>query len=516
MLVGAGFSYSGTVRMGILDTLIEAAWPAWAESRAQSRMWTRHYDETRRNIQASYRGATSTRVDQTWIDSYSSSGLRHLRKAKLGKMRDRARQLDRDNILAGAILDRSTENVVSTGFTLRPKTPDADFNSRASDKFARYAETCEIRGLFSLDECTALAWRAANRDGDVGVQLLEDGGIQLLEGDFIESPNEKTSLPSGHGIDEGVQVNESNTPVAYWVKSKRNGRTSHAPIDADAFIYLPRMNRINQVRGEPVFAPLFPLFDQIDGYMEAEVIAARMAANFGLFWKSKGRKLAGMTKQDDSQGTARPILWSEPGTIVDGSEDDEITQIKPEHPHQQFDAFLSTLVRFTGLKLGLPLELSMLNFTQANYAQSRGVLLQAQRTFRCQQRWLNERFLRRLYRWRISKWIKGGDLDPPNPRTDQFANPTEWMHQWRPPGWKWLDPVKELQGIGLALDMDITTLEAEIAKLGEGGWEETVLQRALETRRQRESGRVPVKMNQTRDDTASGSDDGPADDQETV
>ena len=446
---------------------------------------------------AAYRGAVSTRTDQTWTESTSSTGVRHLRKANLEALRNRARQLDRDNVLASGILDRAVDNIVGSGMNVQARTTDKGFNDAVEEKWKDWSEKCDVRGLSSFADLQRLLLRAYFRDGDVGINLLPDGRLQAIEGDLIESPQGSQETK----IVDGVEVNRVGRPVRFHVKSAvRAGEQRHTAIAAQDFVYLPRMKRLNQTRGEPVFAPVMPLFDQIDGLVDGTVIAARMAANFGLLIHESPKERAALPKVTDSQGTNRPQLDMEPGMIKWLGEADTVTQVKPEQPTQSFPDFIATLLRFTGLNLGLPLELIFLDFSRTNYSSARAALLQSQRSFNAIQNWFISRAMSRLYNWRVQKWINDGELNAPDGRTSD-GRPIAWEHEFIAPGWQWVDPVKEAQAIGLSLDLGLTTIADELSKVGSRDFENVLDKRRREIDAMRTAGMDQVHSTMTRDAT---------------
>jgi capsid protein len=109
------------------------------------------------------------------------------------------------------------------------------------------------------------------------------------------------------------------------------------------------------------------------------------------------------------------------------------------------------------VSLGLPLELTLLDFSQTSYSSARASLLQAQRTFESLQHYFVEDYLARLYRWRVSKFINDGQLEK---RDDAF------LHCWHAPNWPYLDPVKEVQAVQLAIDAGLTTQKRELLRQG--------------------------------------------------
>jgi lambda family phage portal protein len=480
-----------------IDRVIGYLSPTWAARRARSRAFSEYYNQIGMN--ASYRGAVSTRLDSAWAQSFGATGVHHLAKDTLEGLRDRTRQLDRDNTLASGLLDRSVENVIGVGMRLQVRTPDDAFNSRVEDMWAQWSETADIRGMMDFGGLQQQILRSHLRDGDIGIVLLGDGRLQPIEGDLIETPTGKSA---DDNVVDGVEISRAGRPIAFYIKDRttgtiRNSRVTYTRILARDLVWLPRLRRLNSWRGEPVFASVLTKFDQIDGFIDGSVVAARMAANFGLLLKETSKSGFNLLPQvKDSDGKSRPEYYLEPGMVKRLGPTDEVTQVKPEHPSQSFPDFLAALLRFVGLNLGMPLELILMDFSRTNFSSARASLLQAQRSFRALQHLMISRVNSRIYRWRVSKWIKAGEL--PDPGMDENGNTIAWQHQWVPPGWQWVDPVKESQAIALKLDLGLTTLAHEASALGLE-WGELLAARKRELDLM-ESMDIPVmRSHQTRD-----------------
>ena len=80
----------------------------------------------------SYTSGIYTRLDHPWANQVlGANGLPW--PIGLRDMRDRARRLEDESPLASGILDRSVENVIGTGITVRPKTESEEFNKEIGD-----------------------------------------------------------------------------------------------------------------------------------------------------------------------------------------------------------------------------------------------------------------------------------------------------------------------------------------------------------------------------------------------
>ena len=152
-------------------------------------------------------------------------------------------------------------------------------------------------------------------------------------------------------------------------------------------------------------------------------------------------------------------MTMEPGQYRFADLNSEFEQIRPEHPTSNFQDFMTFLIRLAGVAIGLPLELALLDFSRTNYSSARASMEQAYRRFRIHQRMFANRILKRLYRWRVSKWIKDGTIKQAPPGS-------ALNHRWLGQPWPYLDPVKDAEGSLVAIDAGFTTLTDELMKRG--------------------------------------------------
>lgn len=417
---------------------------------------------------AVYNSANQSRVDSAWPMSRGLKGINDPRNRwRLTRLRDRARELDRNNALVTGMLDRATENVISHGMRVRPTTEDAGFNGQVEDLWTNWLDTADITGMSGPAEFQRLLHRSFLRDGDVGINLVSRGSdawLQAVDGDRIDT------MTGGYDLQErvvhGIKFNEDLRPIGFYVLGYAvDGIQFQASlIQARNFVFYARRKDLMDVRGEPCFSQVDRLFDQIDGYIEATVIAARIAACQGLIIKSKtGGKIYGnLPTQLNALNNPQKIESMEPGMIRYINPDEDVTQVNPMQPVTNFDQFIATLLRFTGLTLGLPLELVFLDFSRTTYSSARASLLQSYRSFRSQQQVFIDRVMARIYRWRVSKWVKDGTLKPSAKLLGDSARgirPSYWDHEWVSPGWSWIDPVKEIQAAMMECDAGFNSEE---------------------------------------------------------
>lgn len=430
----------------LTDRIVALVSPARAAQRYMLREGVADYEKRRADL--SYRGAITTRMGTPYGSSTSINGVRQPTAQDQRSMRDRARNLERNNPLAAGVLDRAVENVIGTGIRVEPRTENDDFNSQVKVLWADFCKNCDVRKMRTFEQMQALLVRSELRDGDVGCLLAEVSGepkLQPIEGDYIESPAGKYN---GGMMVDGVELNGAGAPVRFYIKSLNEKQaTSYLPISERDFVFLSDPNQFSMVRGVTKFAQSFWLFEHIDGYLEATVSAARIAACFGILIKKNNaaKAFGALGTATNGQGNSQQTLRLEPGMAQYLQPDEDVTQLQPHQPTQNFPDAIAAFTRFVGLPFGLTIEQLLLDFSRTSYSSARAALLQARQTADMMQQRFACRFVSRVYQWAVSKWVKRGMITGDIPED-------YWKHEWIPQGRPWVDPTKDMQAALMAID----------------------------------------------------------------
>ena len=476
----------------MLERIIAARSPGWALRRAAARRALADVESL-----SAYRGANHNRWDRS-LPAFQGTSADWEQEHGYARrdLVDRARQLERNSVLAHAMLEASTLNVVGEGFRLQVHSDDLGWNEAVEQRWAAWAaRDADSRGLCTLNELLALTYRSKLRDGDVGAIMNTDGTLRLVESDEIATP--EGAFRPDKGVD-GIDLDENGRPKAYHIirtTQPYGDRRTYAHeadvIPAERVLFLPRRQRLGQTRGISAFAGVSWIFDQIDGQIESVTVAARMAACFGLIFKREARfDPTGLGKVTDEHGKSRKNLGASPGMFIELDPGESIEQVQPTHPHTNFGEFIRLLTRLCSRPFGLPLEVALLDFSQSNYSSSRGALLQAWQTWRCEQAAL-KRFMSRIFAWKLAEWV----------RSDLGAGPKKGAdkHAWMTPGWQWVDPTKEIQAAMMAVEAGFDTASSVAARHGYD-FEENMTARARELEIAKRNGIKLAKSTLTRDE----------------
>ncbi len=459
---------SKKVKESLLDQSLSYLFPRWGVKRA---MW-----REAASVHDSSRSGRRTRLDENWPSAQSLRlGQTTTDLLDIQEMRSRAYQVMKKNPLGRGMIERVVDNVIGEGMILIPKTDSKDFNAEVKERFAEWMDRADMRGIFTGAEIQRHMQRAYERDGDVGMVRVVHRGkprLQLVRAARINTPDR---LLGDDNVKDGIRMDKWGKPLKFYVGTHtQSGVTDHKIVDAHNFIYYPRMDDFDDVRGTSAFGPIFPLLGQIDGYIDAVVIAARMAAVFGLIMKgaNSNKQFSNLPTIQNSQGDAQKAVTLEDGMVKYMGQQDDVVQVQAQQPMEQTPQFIAVLVRLLGVPFAMPLELTLLDFSQTNLSSARVAILQFYRAMMGKQQSFNKVVMTPIYRWWLAREIKTGVLTTKEPEL--------WMpHQFQPRGWQWLDPLKDQQAALLELSMGITTKGDIAAGLGRD-IEDIMVRRAAE------------------------------------
>jgi len=382
---------------------------------------------------------------------------------------------------------------------LQSRTGDKAFDQEAEERWAEWIETADVRGLLTGGAWMWNYYAWARRDGCGGVVLVGKGGesrLQFIPRDLVQTPMGKHADPR---IVDGVELAADGSPAAFYVQDAKGQRYGEVRkftrIAARDMIWLVPEAEDLLAHGATCYAQIFPLLDQLDGYVDAVIIAARMAAVFGLIWKedSAVKGLGSLGTLPNAQGREQRAVKLENGMVKVMGEKGEVVQVQAQQPMQQTPDFIRAMCRLVGLPFGMPLELVGKDMSQVNFASARIGLLGYYRHARRRQKWFIQRCLSRIYPWWLSRERQRREAGMPGAFTQAFPE-RYWKHQFIPEGWDYTDPVSEAQGDQLQIDMGIKTPRMVAAERGRD-YEEMQIELAAD----RALGRLAVRSTMTRD-----------------
>ena len=209
-------------------------------------------------------------------------------------LRNRSRDLIRNNPYAARAVEELAGNVVGTGIVPKAKTGNTAIDKIIDAEWPFFAEACDTPQRLDFYGMQTLTVRTMAESGEAILRFRPrpaDAGLriplqlQMLEADFLDQAR-TMGLVNGH-VMEGVQFDEMGRRVAYWLFSyhpggvlilnPRGGIVSQ-PVPADQIMHVYRVLRPGQVRGVPWLAPVMMALRDLDDYCDAERVRKKIEA----------------------------------------------------------------------------------------------------------------------------------------------------------------------------------------------------------------------------------------------
>lgn len=431
----------------------------------------------------SYESALQDRLTASW-NAGSATPDEEIRGA-LETTRNRARDLARNNEFARKYISLVVANVVGhNGFGLqclaeeqgRPDTAARDLIERA---FARWAKrgTCEISGRLSFVDVQRAVIETWARDGEALVLQLtgkESGnafgyGLRLLEVDRLPVQYSQ-DLKNGRRAVMGVELDDMNRPVAYWLNLGRLGSAYAQPtrltrLPAEQVIHVYKPARPEQVRGMPPMHAVIAGLKMLDGYEEAAIVAARAgAAKMGFFTNPDGDAAA---LGDDKDDEGNFITDADPGSFQVLPKGYDFKTFDPDYPHANYAAFVKARLRGIASGLGITYHGLANDLEGVNFSSIRSGTLEERDAWMVLQTWFIEAFMRPVYHGWLAEALLAGAITYPNgsalpaSKRDKFA-----AHTWLGRRWGWVDPLKDIEASRLAIKSGIASPQMVAAQAG--------------------------------------------------
>lgn len=413
-----------------------------------------------------YEGAQRGKRGDAWLSGASSAD------AEIGSsgalLRDRSRELTRNNPHAAKALSALVNNIIGYGITPRADSSNAKLNKAANSLFDRWIKQCDADGVLDFYGMQTLACREMVEAGEVLIRRRnrrpEDGlvvplQLQLLEPDLLDA-TKMSDLLNGGRIVQGIEFDVIGRRVAYWLHAQHPGdaasyntRFQSARVPAADVLHVFERQR-TQARGVPWAAPAMRTLRDLDDWTFAEQIRKKTEAC-----------LVGVVvgAEEPEQGIAPSLVdsagktvekWS-PGMVAYMRGGKEITFNQPSAT-AGVSEWLRSQLHIIAAGYRIPYELLTGDLSQVNYSSIRAGLVEFRRMVDALQ-WqvLIPSMCQPIWDWFCQQaWAAG-------------ALPVSTVPvQWSPPRFEAVDPLKDAQADLLAMRAGTMTLGQAIAKQG--------------------------------------------------
>lgn len=414
-----------------------------------------------------YEGASKSKRLSRWKTTGASANAETF--GGLHTLRNRSRDLRRNNPYAARGIQVITSNVVGPGIHVQFRKPEEDLkvSTALEEKWWDWAHTTAIDydGRHNLFGLQRLVSDCVVESGEVLVRRRVLAGLafpiqyQVLEPDFLD-----TNATKGEGqniIIQGIEFNPQGKRVAYHLFETHPGgngldfrpssfKSNRVPASEVRHIY--RMDRPGQARGVPWLAPCIVRLRDLDDYEDAQLTRQKIAACFVAFIKDIDPNAA---STDISEGedceTAERV---EPGIIEELPFNKEVQFGNPPSV-EGYKEYVTVHLHAIAAGLGVTYSELTGDLSQVNFSSGRMGHLAFQRNI---DTWRKEII--------IGQFLEGVVEDFRTFSAIQGEGTDGWIHKFIPPRREMIDPTKEVPAAIEAIKGGLSTLSDEIMAQG--------------------------------------------------
>jgi lambda family phage portal protein len=455
----------------------------------------------RKVVTRQYASAKNDRLTSGWAPTNGSADGELV--SSLRNLRSRSRQLVRDASYAKRARVTVVNNVIGSGIGMQAQvlTTRDELAERVNDDIEAVwlqwseADSCHTGGRLSFKALERAAMGQVFDAGEAFIRIHRRpfGNstiplcLELIEAERIaDDLFQTTGLVGGNAVRMGVEVDAFFRPVAYWIRERHPNETYRfggqgsekvERVPAEEIIHLALIDRWPQTRGEPWLHAAARRLNDMDGYSEAEIVRARAQASVP--WAIETPEGVESFGELEADGSA--VMDVEPGTAKRLNPGEKMNAPSPNSPNPALDPFMRYMLREVAAGVGVSYESISRDYSQSNYSSSRLALLEDRDLWRFYQSWFVCDFRTKIHR----EWLQAAVLSRAI-RTipvEQYAlDPRKFEAVlFKPRGWSWVDPTKEVDAYMAAIKAGLTTVTDVVAQTANGqDIEDVVATRARE------------------------------------
>ena len=449
------------------------------------------------SLKRAYQGALVSRLTSDWMSSQLSADA-EIRNS-LRKLRDRSRELVRNNPYARQAKRTTQINIVGTGMKFqslvvqqRGGKRDQRVNNIIEEGWEDWtkADSCDCAGKYSFHQFEWLAAGALCESGEAIFRIVRKPfgnsevplALQIIESDLLDEEYDGKTLNKSNEWRNGVEVDEWGRAIRYAILTKHPGdayyldfsanKKLHIFVPAEDIIHLFLPERPGQNRGVPWFHSVMADMHQLQGYEEAAVIRARAGASIMGFIQNDQGELIG----DEVENHQR-IQSFEPGTFRYLMPNESVNVPDIDYPSQQYEMFVKNKIRRFATGIGCSFETISKDFSETNYSSSRLSLLEDREHWKFCQKYIIDNFHYRVFKEWLDLAVLSGVIDFP----DYASNSKRYCKpRWTPPAQHYVDPLKEIKAYREAEQAGYMTKSQVIAQTNGGDYDDIVSEIARE------------------------------------
>lgn len=420
---------------------------------------------------SSKRGFNAAKINRLTNDwAYAIINTNDDIKNNLQILKGRSRELAKNNSLFRKYLSMREKNIVgANGITLQMKIKEASGNL---DKGAngiiekafydwQSAKHCDVSGKLSWIQFQRLYTRTLAIDGEVVIRIYKGLGKYGFQLQMIDSFALDINYNDiNKNIVMGVEMDVFGKPVAYHFKASRSDSTydtgnNRQRIFANEIIHKFVVEFPGQVRGIPKPASAILAINMLNGYSEAELVAARAGACKGGFYEA-GENYVG---DDDEDG--KIIEETSPGMARLLPKGITWKEHNPTHPNGNYEGFVRAQSREVAGGLDVSYNSLSSDLTSVNFSSMRSGALEERDGWKMEQSDMIEGLCEPVFDDWLDMFLLSGVSSLPYSKYEKF-NSANWI----PRPFQWVDPRADAEANILLMDKGLKTPQSIASEQG--------------------------------------------------
>lgn len=362
--------------MNPFEQLIAAVAPRAALKRQAARL---QLEQMRR-----YDGAARGRRTDSWVTQGSSADAATARG--FGVMRDRARDLVRNNPYAKKAVESWVTNLIGAGWSFKAK--QARRNGRQGERVTEVMRAwmadprqCDYHGVLNFDGLMAQAVRCWKESGEVLIRMRTPSRatvqrlglvvplqLQVMEGDWIDENHDTPAEGDGGWTKRGIVYDSEGRRDRFWIYNYHPGEgavqataINSNTVPADEIIHLYTPERPGLTRGVSCLAPVMVRLKDLGDLLDARLMKEKVAACLSA-------AVVDLDGTSDQKATIGDRL--EPGAVVRLGPGQDIRTINPPGAGE-IDRVIKTYLLEIAAGIGITYEELTGDYSGGSFTQGR-------------------------------------------------------------------------------------------------------------------------------------------------
>lgn len=460
----------------ILERIIGVISPTWALNRARAAGQLEMMVSLRK-----YAGASRGPLTEDWI-THSTSASSEI-GADYRKLRDRMRELVRNDGFAFAAVEAIANNVVGKGIQPAVSGPET-LKDKVERLFTSWCENLvsDFTGRQNFFGVQQLIMKSIATSGDVLVVKRYTGkgkdtqlALQVLETDYIVDTYHEQNpkgFSKGTYVENGIYFDKNDNVIGYELYQQhpgdqyiRKSLMDHSFVSSDDCVLLFRPDRPGQYRGVPVGHSVMLEHKLLSQYELAQAHKQTVSALFAMYITTTNSTQLGNLgspqvnpniKYDNLKGeriTPGTIQYLYPGEMITPSNPPKI---------DGYDEYTKNRLRKMARGWGLSYEVLSGDLSNVNFSSGRMGWIEMHRNI---ESWQSNVMIpvlcSRVWKW----WMELAQLKGEVP-----LNTGDLRADWTPPRREMIDPVKETNAMIEQIKAGLKSWPGAIRELGLNPW----------------------------------------------